>query len=89
YKWDKNIPSSDKLKRVADYLGVTMEYLINDGVETKSNDDACAESIQSNDAYAESIRSNPDLMLLLSAASELKREDIALVVQLIERIKRQ
>lgn len=27
-KWDKSVPASDKLKLVADYFGVSMEYLL-------------------------------------------------------------
>lgn len=29
-KWKKAVPAADKLKAVADYLGVTMEYLLAD-----------------------------------------------------------
>lgn len=28
YKWDENIPSVDKVKRVADFFGVTIEELM-------------------------------------------------------------
>lgn len=27
-KWDKSVPSADKLKMVADYFGVTVDYLL-------------------------------------------------------------
>ena len=30
YRWDDNIPSVDKVKRVADYLGTTVDDLLND-----------------------------------------------------------
>ena len=29
-KWNKSNPTSEKLKKVADYFGVTMEYLLED-----------------------------------------------------------
>lgn len=29
-KWDRNIPGADKLRKVADYLGVTMDWLCSD-----------------------------------------------------------
>ena len=32
-KWDKSIPAVDKAKRVADYLGTTVDDLLNDGGE--------------------------------------------------------
>lgn len=28
YRWNENTPSADKLKMVADYFGVTVDYLI-------------------------------------------------------------
>lgn len=30
YRWDDNIPSVDKVKRVADYLGTTVDDLLDD-----------------------------------------------------------
>ena len=30
YKWDTHQPGIGKLKKVSDYLGVTMEYLLSD-----------------------------------------------------------
>lgn len=32
-KWEKSIPSADKLKAVADYFGVPMEYFMEDTTE--------------------------------------------------------
>lgn len=42
-KWDKHMPSYDKLKKVADYFGVTVEYL---------------QGENSNDVYSITFRSN-------------------------------
>ena len=33
YKWDKHQPGIEKIKKVADYLGVSMEYLLSDQKE--------------------------------------------------------
>ena len=33
-KWKKAVPAADKLKAVADYLGVSMEYLLSDQKES-------------------------------------------------------
>lgn len=35
-KWDKAYPSADKLKKVADYFGVTTDYLLNESDDTAS-----------------------------------------------------
>lgn len=36
YKWDKSSPSADKLLKVANYLGVSMEYLL--GVDENTDE---------------------------------------------------
>lgn len=33
YKWDKNRPSVDKVKKVADYFGVSIEYFLEEKEE--------------------------------------------------------
>ena len=33
YKWNKHQPGIEKIKKVADYLGVSMEYLLSDQKE--------------------------------------------------------
>ena len=33
YKWNKPQPGIEKIKKVADYLGVSMEYLLSDQKE--------------------------------------------------------
>ncbi|MEK5521875.1 helix-turn-helix transcriptional regulator [Heyndrickxia sp. FSL W8-0423] len=35
-KWDNAYPSADKLKKVADYFGVTVDYLLNENDDTES-----------------------------------------------------
>jgi transcriptional regulator with XRE-family HTH domain len=30
YRWDKNLPSVDKVKKVAKYFGVSMDYLLDE-----------------------------------------------------------
>ena len=31
YNWDKSVPAVDKVKRVADYFGVTVDELVREG----------------------------------------------------------
>lgn len=44
YKWDKSAPSSDNLQKVADYFGVTTDYLLGRDTQdvTKPEDDLTA-----------------------------------------------
>lgn len=34
YKWDKHQPGIGKIKKVSDYLGIPMEYLLSDQKES-------------------------------------------------------
>lgn len=36
YRWDRAYPSADKLKRVADYFGVTVDELLKDDSESQA-----------------------------------------------------
>lgn len=40
YKWRKSMPSADKLKKVADYLGVSVDYLLSGEDKTSKLDPA-------------------------------------------------
>lgn len=37
YNWDANVPAVDKVKRVADFFGVTIDELMNDCDETEGS----------------------------------------------------
>lgn len=37
YKWKKSVPTSDKLARVADYFGVSVDYLLGRDEDLKKN----------------------------------------------------
>ncbi|MGN0628362.1 MAG: helix-turn-helix domain-containing protein [Oscillospiraceae bacterium] len=73
-KWDKNMPSGDKLLRAAQYFGVSVDYLLgNDGEEEEFPE-----------IYFSFLRgakeldlSQRDLDLLLDIARRFKKEDEA------------
>ena len=72
-KWDKNMPSADKIFRVAQYFGVSADYLL-------GNKDS--ESSEYPEMYFSFLRgakeldlSKKDLDLLLEVARRFKKED--------------
>ena len=72
-KWDKNMPSGDKILRVAQYFGVSADYLL-------GNKDS--ESSEYPEMYFSFLRgakeldlSKKDLDLLLEVARRFKKED--------------
>lgn len=72
-KWDKNMPSGDKLLRAAQYFGVTVDYLL-------GNEESAAEEYP--EIYFSFLRgakeldlSEGDLSLLLDIARRFKKED--------------
>ncbi len=74
-KWDKNAPSGDKLLRVAQYFGVSVDYLLGNG---------CEEEEDFPEIYFSFLRgakdldlSKKDLDLLLDIAKRFKKEDEA------------
>lgn len=74
YRWDNATPSFDKVAKVADYFGVSVDSII--GRETTIADDL------------EELRDNPELRTLLSASAKLTKEDIAFVTELVRKMHR-
>ena len=77
---------SDRLKAIADYFGVTMEYLMT-GEEPEQT------SMEGNKYYfdddaaklAEFLHKNPEYKALFDASRKVKPEDIEFVLQMIKR----
>lgn len=75
---------SDRLKTIADYLGITVEYLATGGnVSAESAwylDDETAR-------VAQEVFSDPGLRMLMDAARTAKPEDVRLAVDMLRRMK--
>ena len=80
WKHGRSSPKADKLKLIADYFGVTTDYLMT-GEENEEvyylNDDARD--------LAQFLFENPDYKILFDASRKVKREDLLLVKELIDR----
>ncbi len=82
-KLGNTTPSGAKLQSIADYFGVSVEYLMT-GQEPNApyylNDDARE--------LAEFLFRNPEYKVLFDATRKVKKEDIDFVRQMIERTSR-
>lgn len=81
WKMGRYTPKQDKLQKIADYFGVTIEYLMT-GVEAEE-----APYYLNADAreYAELLFHHPEYKVLFDAARNVPAKDIDIVRQLIER----
>lgn len=79
-KLDKSTPNSDKLQKIADYLGVSLDYLINGSEKYYLNDETAS--------IAQDIFENKDLRLLFDAARDADPEDLEAVHSMLLALKR-
>jgi len=84
WKLGRSTPKADKIRKIADYFGVTEEYM-NTGIEDDRvyyiNDDARE--------MAEFMFKNPEYKVLFDASRKVKKEDIEFVKNMIDRIRNQ
>ena len=73
-KWDKNMPSGDKLLRAAQYFGVSVDYLMGNSEEEEEFPEIYFSFLRGAKKLDLSQR---DLDLLLDIARRFKKEDEA------------
>lgn len=76
-KWDKSSPSADKLNKVADYFGVSVDYLLG---RSETEDDDIME-------VRERLRRQPGMRLLFDAADGATAEQLEAVAEMIKAWK--
>lgn len=84
WKSGKSNPKPDKLKKIAERLHVSVDYLMGD-VQTDEHrkyyvDDEVAE-------IAQAIFVNPDLRALFDAAADSKPKDLQMAAEMLKRFK--
>ena len=81
-RWDTNMPSIDRVKKVAEYFGVTVDYLL--GGENSHNlnsmDDELAE-------YLEMVRTKPEIRMLLKTQRGATRKEVEENVAFLQTLK--
>ncbi len=70
-------PSADKLQKIADYFGVTVDYLLGNDPTTTPKDI----ELQN---YLEELRTRPELKMLFSLTKNATKEDVEKAVKIIE-----
>ena len=81
WKQGKYTPKPEKLQKIADYFGVTLEYLMTGEVQQGYYLNPETARI------AQDVFDNPELRLLFDAARGLKPEDIQMAAAMLERFK--
>lgn len=80
WKNGRSSPKNDKLQKIADYFGVSVEYLLTgEEPEPYYMDDEARE-------LAEFLHKNPKYRVLFDASRKVKPEDIEFVKQMIDRM---
>lgn len=82
WKHGRSIPKREKLQKIADFLGVTVDYLMTENEDNPYylNDDARE--------LAEFLFHNPEYKVLFDASRKVKKEDIEFVKEMIDRTNR-
>ena len=84
-KWKTSMPKPERLQKIADYFGVTVDYLMtgneSDGKERYYTNDETA-------SIAQEIFDNKELRLLFDAAKDAQPDDWQTVHQMLLALKR-
>ena len=84
-KWKTSMPKPERLQKIADYFGVTVDYLMtgneSDGKERYYTNDETA-------SIAQEIFDNKEMRLLFDAAKDAQPDDLQTVHQMLLALKR-
>ncbi len=83
WKNGRSVPKVEKLKLIADYFGVTLDYLVT-GKETEHEPYYKDEESRE---LADFLFQNPQYKTLFSAVRDIPPEDLKMVQDLLERLK--
>lgn len=86
WKKGRYTPKQDKLQKIADYFGVSVDYLL--GVQN-SGPQTDHEWYINNETgeVAQEVFDDPDLRLLFDAARDSRPEDIRMAAEMLRRLK--
>ena len=84
-EWKKGLytPKQDKLKAIADYFGVSLDYLLTGEEKVTYYDDPETEEL------AQRMRDNPEFRMLFSAAKDATPDELRMIYELFKVIKKQ
>lgn len=81
--WENGVknPSSKRAEKLADYFGVSIDYLLGREVPDPDIDEGVME-------LRERLRRQPELRLLFSATKKATKDDLLTAVRILEAIKK-
>lgn len=80
-------PSMEKVQKLAEYFGVSVQYLMNGQKEDTQKEDANYYFDDEARDLAQFMFENPEYKVLFDASRKVKREDIEFVKQMIDRMR--
>ena len=86
-KWESGVsePSVSMVKKIAELFGVTMDQITNDDLSDAENhyylDPEAAE-------IAQEVQQRPELKILFDASRKVSADDLELVINMIDRLKK-
>lgn len=83
-KYNKNSPSVDKIQKIADFLSVSVDYLMK-GTEAEPNSDTPYYINEDARDMAQFMFDHPEYKVLFDASRKVNKEDIEFVKEMIER----
>lgn len=94
WKNNKSVPKNDKMQKIADYLNVSVDYLlgktdipkVKNIVVTDKNGNQMALDDETLE-YIDSLRTRPEMRVLFSVTNKATKEDIIKAVKIIEALK--
>lgn len=87
WKSGRSIPKQDKLQKVAEFFGVTLDYLMgNESDENKENYYYLNEDTRE---VLQELKVNSKLKILFDASRKLEPSDIDFVINMVERLKKE
>ena len=78
------VPRDANLLKVADYFGVTVDYLLNG--EIKKSPDVMSEDDELNE-YLELLKNNPGMRTLFSKTKTATKEDLEKVIKMLDILR--
>ena len=88
WKSGRSEPKNEKLQKIADYFGVSLEYLTT-GKDTPKESQSGKTYYFSDETaeIAQAVFDDPDLRLLFQASKDVKPENIRLAAEMLRRMK--
>lgn len=83
FKAGRRVPRAETLQKIADYFGVSSEYLLNGSTEEKYYEDPLTAEL------AEKMKDGDELRVLFSAAKDAKPETLRMVYEILLTLKKQ